>query len=82
MPAARNDNNLVQTCEMNIKNWDQKKKTGLVLAVGCGAAFFIEVIVFFAAPDLWNELTHNILMMLCWLGMIYGVMLVVWDDFK
>lgn len=67
---------------MNLKNWDQKKRTGLLIAVVCGVAFFTEVIVFFAAPDLWNELTHNILMMLCWLGMIYGIMQIVWDDFQ
>jgi hypothetical protein len=67
---------------MNSKNWDQKKKTGLGIATVCGVAFFTEVIVFFAAPDLWNEFIHNVLLMLCWLGMIYGVMLIVWDDFK
>ena len=67
---------------MNIQHWDKKQKTGLVIAIVCGAAFITEVFVNFLYPSLWNELVHNALSMLGCLGLIYGILLTVWDDFK
>lgn len=62
-------------------DWDSKRILGLILTATFGLVFLLECILAYGFPDAISGNAHNAMALLGYLGIITGILLMVWKDY-